>query len=322
MNYGTLVKDAWDTTWHHRFLWVLGLFAGSSAGISFFSPRSNTVQYRLSPQDLDSLNPEMARGLSDAANFLGSNLALVLAAVGVLIVLGLAFAVVSLIAQGGMAWATAELAQQRGVPAGSAWRYGLRLFWRYLGLALICLAAALAIALAIGIVVAVGVGIAALGGTVVRVVVVVLGVLIGLSLALAAIPIGIAASIVFTYAQRAMAVEDVGPIDGLVAGWRVFRANLGTSLVIWLISLGLSIAGGVMFFLAMAVVVGVLAAVGAIVWVAVGTFSVPVITNTAVAVLVGIAVLWWLAAVMNTYFWSFWTNAYLRITGRLAEASA
>lgn len=322
MNYGALVKDAWDTTWHHRFLWVLGLFAGSSAGVSLFSPRSNTVQYRLSPQDLESLDPEVARGLSDAANVLGSNLALVLAAVGVLVVLGLAAAVVSLIAQGGMAWATAEIAEGHGTSSGSAWRSGLRLFWRYLGLALICLAAVLAIALAVGIVIAAGVGIAALGGTAVRVVVIVLGVLIGISLALAAIPVGIAASIVVAYAQRAMAVEDLGPIAGLVAGWKVFRGNLGTSLVVWLISLGLSIAAGVAFLLALTVVVGVLAAVGAIVWVAVGSFTVPVIAYTVVAVLAGIAALWWLAAVLNTYFWAYWTDAYLRITGRLADATA
>src|SRR5205823_15023746 len=30
MEYGRLLTDAFEITWRHRFLWVLGLFAGSS----------------------------------------------------------------------------------------------------------------------------------------------------------------------------------------------------------------------------------------------------------------------------------------------------
>jgi hypothetical protein len=28
MDYGALIRAAWQTTWRHRLLWVLGLFAG------------------------------------------------------------------------------------------------------------------------------------------------------------------------------------------------------------------------------------------------------------------------------------------------------
>ena len=28
MDYGALVSRAWNLTWRHRFLWILGLFAG------------------------------------------------------------------------------------------------------------------------------------------------------------------------------------------------------------------------------------------------------------------------------------------------------
>jgi hypothetical protein len=34
MDYGALIREAWGTTWRHRFLWVLGLFAGGAVGVS------------------------------------------------------------------------------------------------------------------------------------------------------------------------------------------------------------------------------------------------------------------------------------------------
>ena len=33
MEYGKLIRDAWNITWRYRFLWVLGLLAGGSAGL-------------------------------------------------------------------------------------------------------------------------------------------------------------------------------------------------------------------------------------------------------------------------------------------------
>ena len=35
MEYGRIVRDAWQITWRHPFLWVLGLFAGGAASTSF-----------------------------------------------------------------------------------------------------------------------------------------------------------------------------------------------------------------------------------------------------------------------------------------------
>ena len=35
LEYGALIRDAWQTTWRHRFLWILGLFAGGAVGVSF-----------------------------------------------------------------------------------------------------------------------------------------------------------------------------------------------------------------------------------------------------------------------------------------------
>lgn len=320
MNYGTLVKDAWTTTWHHRFLWVLGLFAGSSAGPWLLGQNGNRLQYNVDRRELSGLDPEVSRALTSVAVYLGDHLTLVLAAVAALIVIGLGLVVLSVIGQGGMAKATAEIDQGREVSAGFAWRAGLRLFWRYLGLGLLIFGAVIALALAIAIVFGAGVALAVVGGQAIRISLIVVGVLVGISLILAAIPVGIAASIVVAYAQRAIAVEEIGPIQGLFSGWRVFRANLGTSLVIWLINLGLSIAAGIGFFLALTVVAGILVVIGGIVWAVVGGFSGAVIAYVVLAVLVAIAVLWWLSAVINTYFWSYWTTAYLRLTGKLAEA--
>ena len=47
MNYTKLVQDAWRTTWEHRWLWVLGLFAGGAVGGFSFGGGGNGAQWRM-----------------------------------------------------------------------------------------------------------------------------------------------------------------------------------------------------------------------------------------------------------------------------------
>jgi hypothetical protein len=75
-----------------------------------------------------------------------ANAGVLVGAAGALVALGLALLVVSLIAQGGMAEAMVELASGRPASLGRAWRTGRRLFWRYVGLYLLLVAAVIVVA--------------------------------------------------------------------------------------------------------------------------------------------------------------------------------
>src|SRR5207253_51647 len=60
MDNGRLLQDAWRLTWRYRFLWVLGLFAGSSCNFSFNFPSGNLP--REGPRG-GTVDPELRRVL-------------------------------------------------------------------------------------------------------------------------------------------------------------------------------------------------------------------------------------------------------------------
>src|SRR4051812_20569658 len=102
MDYGRLIRDAWQITWRHPFLWILGLFAGGAAGASFGGSGHGAGESPAPPMDgrpIPGLDVSPAVVAIWAANHIG--LLVVLA--GLLVGIGLTLMVVSLIAQGGLA---------------------------------------------------------------------------------------------------------------------------------------------------------------------------------------------------------------------------
>lgn len=317
MDYGRLVSDAWRLTWRHKFLWILGLFATTSVGSCSSGP-SSSAQWRTDSPEVERVIPGFG-GMSDQFGlWIGQNFSLVTTIALVAVMLGVAFFVISLIAQGAMAQATIDLAQGRSTSLRQAWDTGLRLFWRYLVLWLILLA----LTIAVGILVAViGVGMffgAAMEGSSPGPLAVLVGIMVLVG-ALAAIPIFIAFTIVIAYAQRAIAMENVGGWDALGRGFALLGRRLGTSLLVWLISMVLSIAVAVFLGLLAIVLLVPLGGVGALLYVSTGgSVNAPVVAYSFVASVVFVLALWLTAGVANTYFWNLWTLAYLHLTGRMA----
>lgn len=319
VDYGNLIERAWRLTWRHRFLWVLGFFATTTVGsCSFGGGGGGPVQWQVGGREVNGLPGDVESVLELVRPWVARNLELIAAVAAVLALLGLLLLVVSVIAQGAMARATADLALGRPIGLGQAWGAGVRLFWRYLGLWLLVLLLGVAIVLAIA---AVGGALALLiqeTGGALRLVLIGLAGLLGIAAALAAIPVFIALAVAVAYAQRALAVENVGPLAGLKVGFRLVRQQLGTSALVWLVNLALAIAAG------LAIVVGVLlllipvAAVGAVLFVSTVGLTVLIPYLLVAAALLGIGA-WFLGAIANSFFWSYWTLAYLRLTGRLTE---
>jgi len=312
MNYSQLIRDAWAATWRYRYLWILGLFAGGAAGAG----GGRQVQWNVERGDIEQWSPRAAELAETTVDWLAANWVYIAVGAGVV---GLALLALSFIAQGGMAKATADIAEGRGSSLGQAWRAGLHFCWRYVGLwftlfAVVLLAAAAVAAL---LVLAMGTGVLAAGavstdGAPAAIVVILLLILIPLVL------VGIAAAVVFgivaTYAQRAVAIEDEGPVAALGDGWRLFRRNVGASMLVWLLNVALSIGAGIAASIAIVMALAVLGLVGFAFWAALGA-HVATIIYAALAGAVFVAVALTVAAIVNTFFWHFWTLAYLRLSG-------
>ncbi len=324
MEYGRIIREAWATTWRYRYLWVLGLFAGGAVAAPYGTGGGGPVEWRTSGEEVEQVAPWLSRAAGDASRWLVANVPLVVGGAALLLALALAFVIVSLIAQGGMARATADLSEGQASSLGRAWAAGLRLFWRYLGLWLLLAGIAILVAVGVGALVALVAGLGIVAARLTQtppILLVALGALVGVALLIAAILAVIGASIVLAYAQRAIAVRDMGPLAALRAGWELFRTHLGTSLVIWLINVGLAIGAGIAVGLGALAVFAVLGALGAAVWALLG-MTAPTIGYIVLGVLLLVAAILTFVAIANTFFWNYWTLAYLRLAGPAAPTPA
>jgi hypothetical protein len=323
MDYPRLIRDAWAITWRSPFLWILGLLAGGSA----------LVPSTAGNQSSDSGSQE----------FLASHFPLVAALAVLAMVLLLTFATLSMIARGGMARATTDLATGRASSLASAWRAGVHLFWRNVGLWLLLVVPALLVFAALGMVgvAAVGVGMLAhspMAGLAIaaptEALLVAACVWGGLRLArdtsaprwlvvaaatLFALPVvtvlaagAVMLSIVAQFAQRTMAVDDVGPVTAYRSAWQMTWAHMGESLVTWAINAGLAMAGEIATISGALGAIVALAAIGALVFEMAG-LSVPLFAFAGAGGLLLIAGVLTLIGICNTFFWSYWTLVYLRL---------
>lgn len=313
MDYGRLISAAWEMTWRYRFLWILGLFAPATLGSC--SPGVSPPfggQMPSIPSSGQPAAPDLDRFMAGAGTWLADHAGLIAAGIIVLALIGLVFLIISLIAQGGMASATIRLARSEATALGPAWREGRRFFWRFLGLWLLQIGIVIAVAALVAILFAIGaVAVAAAGGGS-RVAVIAILLLIGIPLGLALIIAAILFVIAVAYAQREIVAAEVGPWTALVSGWGLTRSRLGSSLLIWLFSLGLTIGASIAIAFALIILLLILGVIGVIFWAAFG-FGAPTIVYLILAALVTLAGIWLLDAINNTFFWSYWTLAYLRL---------
>ncbi len=317
MDYGALLARAWQSTWRHRFMWVFGLFAVTTTGSCSGMPGG--VQYRIDSGELERVAPGSTGALEPWGRWIADNPGIVLLALLSLLLLALAVLVISMICQGAMARATSDAALERPASLDESWQTGLRSFWRYLGLWLLLIAIAFVVAFVfgfLGVVIAAGV---LRGGEGIGVAVAVLGVLIALAAVLLAVPLFIATSIVVAYAQRAIVVEDAGPLDAIRRGISLLRRRPGASIVVWLLSLALGIGIGVALLLCAGLLLIPLGGIGALLFFTTG-LSAATIAYVVLAGLAFIAAAWFLAAIANTFFWHLWTLAYLDLSGRIRLA--
>lgn len=308
MNYGDLIKDAFGICWRNRFLWFFGFFVGGT-GTNFAgnipSGGGNFDGGDFEQSGVPGFAAQMGPGVLD-------NVALVVALAVVVLVLVLLFIVMNLISQGAMAESVAAIDRGEGRRFSSGWRAGLGNFWRVLGYYIVFFLIALGLIIAAGVPLALLVGgtFAATESVVARVIVAVLAGLIGVALL---ILIFIPLSIVGQYALREIVVRREGVFASVGGGYGVFRRNIGRSLLLWLINLGLGIGVGI------AVLVGLLL-VGLVLFLptivlAFAEYTTAAVVTGVVAGVILLPILLVVSGATGAFFHSYWTLAYLRLTG-------
>lgn len=310
MSYGDLIRDAFVISWRNKFLWFFGFFVGgvgSSFGGNVPSGAGNFDggDFEQSGSGASGLAAQVGPGVFDSVALI---VALVI--VGVLILL--LFIAMVLISHGALAESVAAIDRGEERRFSSGWRAGLRNLWRVLGyyvvFFLIALGLLLFIVIPIALLVAGTFAVTEAVGA--RVIVAVLAGLLGLVLLLV---VFVPLSIIGQYSLREVVVRREGVVASFGGGYRVFRRNIGRSLLVWLINLGLRIGVGIAVLVAL-LVVGLVLFLPTIILVFAEQPTAAIIAGVVAGVIL-LPILLAVSGATGAFFHSYWTLAYLRLTG-------
>jgi hypothetical protein len=305
MSYGELIRDTFRITLRNRYLWFFGFFVGTTLPSGGGGGNLNRDDFEQSNAGLSTVAAQVAPG-----DFGG--VAFVVGLVAVVALILLFFVVMVVISQGALSESVAAVDRGEERRFGSTFRSGLRNFWRVLGYYI------LFFLIGLGLLVAIGVPVALLiGGTFVateslgaRVSVSVLAGLLGI---VALIAVFIPFSVIGQYALREVVVRGERVVRSLGTGYGIFRGNVGRSLLLWLIHLGLMIGIGIAMVIVL-LLVGLVLFIPTIV-LAVSEYVTAAVVTGIVAGLILLPLLLVASGAAGTFGHAFWTLAYLRLTG-------
>ncbi len=298
MDYGAVLKRAWDITWKYKGLWVLGILASCSGGGGGGGGGGGQsgAGYRFGGRDMTQFQRMWQSIPQDT---------LVLIVVGLvllILVLALIFLVLGVIGQGGLIAGFQSADEGNDVSLGEAFQMGVKHFWRLLGVRIVFWLAGLIV----GLLVAMAVVLFAIGTMGI-------GLVCLLPLICLLIPVGLAVGVYVMLTQVALVVEDLGVFDAFRRSWEVFKAHLGPIVVIALIMiLGGGLVGLVLAVPFIAVVLPVVTGL------AMGTQRA---ANTGLILagacfVIYLPILIVLNGVLQTYIGGVWTLTYRRLTGK------
>jgi hypothetical protein len=303
MDYGDVLKRAWQIIWKHKVLWIFGILAGCSGG----GGGGGANNFRSSYQGGES-SQQFQPFVDQFQNIPQWMVALF---VIILIVVVLLLVVVSIflgtIGRVGLVRGTQQA--EGGAAAltfGELFSGSMPYFWRVFGLNLLV---GLAIAV-IGVLFA----ILAIAGTVVTLG---LGALCLIPLICVLVPVVWFVSVIVEQASIAIVVENLGVMDGLRRGWELVRANLGTMIVMALILLlGVNVIGGLIIGLPVVLIV-----IPALVGGAIGGDRAlgSGLIFALVCFVAYLPVLLVLSGILRGYIETAWTLTFLRLTAKPAE---
>lgn len=301
MNYGDLIRDAIRITLRNRYLWFFGFFVGLGSGGGGGGGGGG---------DFDEQGSAEIASVAAVQQGAFDNAPLIAGLVLVGLLIFLAFFALYVVSQGGLTESVAAVDRGEERRFSSTWRAGARNFWRVLLQILLFLGIVLGLLLAVGIPVALlVVGAFATDSIALRVVAVIFAVLAAVALL---VVVFVFVAITRQFARRELVLRGASVLGSVGSGYRLFRGNLGRSVLVWLIQLGLMLAAGIALLIAL-VIVGLLLFLPTIL-LAVAQYTTAAIAAGVVAGLILLPLLVVAIAILGTFNHSYWTLAYLRLT--------
>ncbi len=300
MDISAIFKRAWEITWKHKGLWLLGILANCSSGSSQTSSNVSRIpQYNVGGGEF----PQIDHWLQSVPE--GTWIAIGIAVIGGLILLALIFWVLAAIGNGGLIAGFQMAETGETVTLASAFQQGFSYFWKLLAIQLILGLASLVVILPV-----------VFGGALLSIFTLGIGLICFIPLICLLIPLGIALSIYTLLTQVALIVEELDIVAAFQRAWDVFRSNLGEVIVMGLI---LGVGG---------FIVGLILAIPFILMVL--PFFTGLIVNSEASTIAGLSVtligiLFYLpvllvaSGIMRTFITGSWTLTYRSLIGTTAE---
>ena len=299
MDFGALLRRAWDLVWNYKWLVLLGVIIALGSGGGSSSPNIpngsgsrynfNNSDFNNGDFDFDQLQRDFERDFQDVLPALGIGLAVLIPILCIVFAIGVAFWAAAQIARGGLVAAVDTLDGGSASSFSDAWRAGWQKGWRLLGIGLIPAIPGLLLAIVIIALAAAFIGAAsataqeALAAAGVGMVITLIAVICIVSLA------SLVLNLLRTFAERAAMLDDTGVFESYGRGWEVLKDNAGPALILFLIQVGIGIGLAVVLFLP-----SLLMALCCIFW----------------------PVLLLISGIKETYFSTLWTLGYREWTGR------
>ena len=304
MDFGNVLRRAWDITWRWKALWILGFLAalgqggGANTGSSF---SGGNMQNGNMP------NFDMPAGVEGLLIGLGC----------LALIIGLALWVVSIIARGGLIAGVAQVEDTGDTSFGRAWAVGRTRFWSLFGIGvLVALPIIILVVVMVVALIAVAGGTAALANTTdasgIAPLVGSLFACLCPSVCLLVL-LSVVLGQIQLYAERAAVLEGLGWIDAFKRGWQVLRANLGPTVVLLVIFLVLGLIVAAITAAILAPVILPLMALSGVTGETAQNWRlllVPICGVGLLATIVGGI----LGAIINTFTSATWTLAYRQFT--------
>jgi hypothetical protein len=305
MNYGDILREAFQITWRNKFLWFFGFFvAGGTSSFNIPSTGGNGTG-----GGTGGPVPPQLYGIWRTVQ---ENLMLVLVVAGIaFLVVFLVFLVLALLSDAALAESAAAIHRGEGRRFGVAWRTGLRFVWRVLGLRLLLALISLALLLVAGIIVGVPIAVVfvATESVAARVLTAVLLGLLGILLLIA---VFIPLAVIGQWALRRAVVENSGAVASIGEAYRFFRRNMGKSLLIWLLQVGVMLGLGIALLIAAVIVALPLAL--PVILLAVGEFMTAAVIVGVVMALIFLAIFFTASGALGAFNHTYWTLSYLRLS--------
>jgi hypothetical protein len=128
LDYGNILRRAWNITWKHKILWLFGILAGLvGAGAGNPGGRGPDINYQFNYQDPD-LPPGIRRLFGNVDLDQNVILAIIAGLACVALIVFVVFVVLAVIGRGGLIGGIRLADQQGRVSFGEAWGIGLSKF--------------------------------------------------------------------------------------------------------------------------------------------------------------------------------------------------